>query len=94
MLTKLLLRFGLCVVDLDAIARALAAAILDTHDLWTLAETGTLNELRRRYARLALETGLPLAAQRTVAAAAWRYVLRVRDETPRGDPSRDFSFYR
>ena len=94
MLTRLLLRFGLAVVNLDLIARALALAIIRVHDLEMLERSGTEKELRRRYAILATETGLPIAAQGQVAAMAWGYIAAARDETPSPPTNRkEFSFY-
>lgn len=94
MLTRLLLRFGLTIVDLGSIARALALQIIRVHDLDTLERSGTERELRRRYAILATETGLPVAAQWQVGEMAWGYIAAARDEQPSKPVSRkDFSFY-
>lgn len=93
MITWLLLRWGLAVVDLDHVARALAAHLLRTHgaDVATLEQAGTVRELRRLYAVLATESGLPTTAQARVAELAWRYVVAAQDG-PQAT-SRGFSFY-
>lgn len=93
MLTRLLLFFRLAVVDLDLVARALAADLLRVHDATVLDEPGTLRELRRRYVLVAVETGLPVSAQARVAALAWGYVAAARDEQPNTVNRREFSFY-
>lgn len=93
-MTQLLLWLGIALVRLDPIARALALGIVDTHDLLTLSDADTVQELRRRYASLAIQTGLPLDAQGQVADMAWRYVAQVRDDTPPGTVGHYFSFYR
>ena len=92
MIHRILLYFGLSIVSLDLVARALAADILRTHDVTLLDDYGTVQELRRRYAMVATETGLPLHAQARVAQMAWAYVRAARDQTQvSGD--REFSFY-
>jgi len=84
MIDRILLYFGMALAPLDLVARALAANIVQTHDLYTLDEAGTVRELQRRYASIAIETGLPMGAQRQVATMAWRYIAQARDEKPRG----------
>lgn len=93
MITWLLLRFGLAVIDLDHVARALAAHLLHTHgaDVATLEQAGTVRELRRLYAVLATESGLPTVAQARVADMAWRYVVAAQDRPQTA--TREFSFY-
>lgn len=94
MLARLLLRLGIAIVDLDLVARALSMEIIRTHDLEVLDVTGTQTELRRRYAAIATQTGLPIAAQRRVAEMAWAYIAAARDETVMGATNRkDFSLY-
>lgn len=92
MIARLLLLLNLCVVDLDLVARALAADVLRVHEVAVLDEVGTLRELRRRYVLVAVETGLPVRAQARVAALAWGYIAAARDEQPPIN-RREFSFY-
>jgi hypothetical protein len=91
MITWLLLRFGIALVDLDLVARTLAAHILNTHEPATLEYSGTLRELRRMYAVTAVETGLPAEAQARVADMAWRYVATA--QTQPTTEGAGFSFY-
>lgn len=92
MIARLLLLLGLAVIDLDLVARALASNILHTHDVDVLDSDGTIRELRRRYTMVAIETGLPIAAQRKVADMAWRYIAEAQTEP--GEVNRkEFSFY-
>jgi len=93
MIARILLYFGLALVDLDLVARALAADVLRVHDVAVLDEPGTLRELRRRYVLVAVETGLPVSAQARVAALAWRYIVAARDAMPDTVNRREFSFY-
>lgn len=93
MITRLLLLLNLCVVDLDLVARALAADVLRVHDAAVLDPPGTLRELRRRYVLVAVETGLPVTAQARVAELAWRYIVAARDAMPDTVNRREFSFY-
>lgn len=90
----LLLWMGIALVRLDPIARALALGIVDTHDLTTLSDVDTVQELRRRYASLAIQTGLPLDAQKQIADMAWDYVVRARNDVAQGTVGYYFSFYR
>ena len=94
MLTRILLYFGIALIDLDLVARALASDMLRLHgsDVATLSETGTLRELQRKYALLAVETGLPMDAQRTVARMAWAF-MRAAGALPDPNRSKEFSFY-
>ncbi len=93
MITKWLLWFGLAVVDLDLVARALASDVLRVHEVDMLDQPGTLRELRRRYAMVAVGTGLPIEAQARVAEMAWSYIAAARD-APQGVANRkEFSFY-
>lgn len=93
MITKWLLWFGLAVVDLDLIARALASDVLRVHEVDMLDQPGTLRELRQRYARIAVETGLPVEAQARAAEMAWRYITAAQD-APQGVVNHEgFSFY-
>lgn len=93
MITRLLLRFGFAVVDLDLVARQIAADVLRVHDVDVLEPRGTMQELRRRYAVVAVETGLPVGAQGKVAEMAWAYIAAAQAE-PRPAPNRkEFSFY-
>ncbi len=92
MLTRLLLHLNLAVCDLDLIARALAADLLRVHDVDVLAQYGTVRELRRRYAMLAVETGLPIGAQERVSEMAWGYIAAAQDE-PQAVNRKEFSFY-
>lgn len=93
MIARLLLLLNLACVDLDLVARALAADVLRVHDAAVLDEPGTLRELRRRYVLVAVETGLPVAAQARVATLAWQYIRAARDEMPDTVNRREFSFY-
>lgn len=94
MLNKLLLRLGLALVDLDLVARVLAADLMRGQDLDVLEANGTKRELRRKYAAVALETGLPLAAQEKVGEMAWQYMAAARDEQkPQAVNRKEFSFY-
>lgn len=94
MLNWILLRFGFCVLPLDHVARALAAAIVDSHDLTTLSDADTIQELRRRYVSIAIQTGLPLAVQQQVARDAWHYIDQARGPDVPGTVGRYFTFYR
>lgn len=92
MIARLLLFFRLAVVDLDLVARALAADVLRVHEVAVLDEVGTLRELRRRYVLVAVETGMPVTAQARVAELAWGYIAAARAEQPPVN-RREFSFY-
>lgn len=92
MITRILLRFGLAVVDLDLVARQIAADVLRVHDVDVLEPHGTRQELRRRYAVVAVEVGLPVTAQARVADMAWTYIAAAQQEPTRTD-RREFSFY-
>lgn len=92
MISRLLLRLGLAVVDLDLVARVLAADVLRVHEPGTLDHYGTLQELRRRYVSTAVETGLPLVAQAKVADMAWAYIAAAQNE-PVVVNRKEFSFY-
>jgi hypothetical protein len=91
-LSRILLHFGLCLFPIDATARALASSIVQTHDLDALDQAGTVRELRRRYANIAIETGLPIDVQQAVADAAWRYIAQARGERPAPN-NKEFRFY-
>ena len=93
MITWLLLHLGIAVIDLDHVARALAAHMLRTHgaDVATLEPHGTQRELRRLYAVIATESGLPVAAQAKVGRMAWQYIAAAQDAPQ--TPTREFSFY-
>lgn len=93
MITRLLLLLNLCVVDLDLVARALAADVLRVHDAAALDQPGTLRELQRRYVLVAVETGLPVGAQRRVSVLAWQYIVAARAEMPDTVNRREFGFY-
>ncbi len=93
MLTSLLLRLGIAVVNLDLVARVLAADVLRVHEVDVLDPYGTLHELRRRYASLAVETGLPMAAQRKVADMAWGYIAQAQEQPSEPSNRREFTFY-
>ena len=92
MIARILLRFGIAVVDLDLVARQIAADVLRVHDVDVLEQTGTHQELRRRYAVVAVEVGLPVSAQRKVADIAWAYIAAAQAEPQRVD-RREFGFY-
>jgi hypothetical protein len=95
MLTRILLYFGIALIDLDLVARALASDMLRLHgpDIVTLDEYGATRELKRRYALLAIEAGLPIAAQATVAGMAWKMITTASDEFPKTGNRKEFSFY-
>lgn len=93
MITRFLLRFGLVLVDLAPVARALAADVMRTHDVDVLDTYGTQRALRRRYALWATQTGLPIAAQRKVAEMAWTYIVAAQDKPPQAQSHKEFSFY-
>jgi hypothetical protein len=94
MLTRLLLLFHISLVDLDLVARALATDLIRTHDLDVLDSYGTQKELRRKYAVVSVQTGLPIHAQRKVAEMAWQYVAAARDTQEEAERNRkEFSFY-
>lgn len=93
MIHRILLYFGLSIVSLDLVARALASDILRTHDVTLLDTHGTVQELRRRYAMVATETGLPMHAQGRVAEMAWRYVAAAQAQPQADANRREFSFY-
>lgn len=92
MITKLLLRFGIAVVNLDLVARQIAADVLRVHDVDVLEPHGTHQELRRRYASVAVEVGLPVSAQERVAEMAWTYI-KAAQKVPQPTSRREFSFY-
>lgn len=92
MITRILLRFGLAVVDLDLVARQIAADVLRVHDVDVLNADTTHQELRRRYAVVAVETGLPVSAQRKVADIAWAYIAAAQAE-PTQVNRKEFSLY-
>lgn len=94
MLTRILLAFGIAIVHLDLTARVLADDILRLHkdDVARLDAAGTVRELKRKYAVLATETGLPMGAQAKVAEMAWRYVAAAAGNTS-ASVGREFSFY-
>lgn len=94
MLTRILLYFGIALIDLDLVARALASDMLRMHghEVSTLDEYGTVRELKRKYAVLATETGLPVAAQRKVAEMAWTH-LQAAGASPDPNRGKEFSFY-
>ena len=93
MFTKLLLHYGYVLTPLDSMARVLASSVVATHDLDTLDQAGTVRELKRRYANIAIETGLPIEAQGKVADMAWGYIARAREQKPRATNNREFRFY-
>jgi hypothetical protein len=95
MLTRILLYFGIALIDLDLVARALASDMLRLHgpDIVTLDEYGATRELKRRYALLAIEAGLPIAAQAAVAQMAWKMIATASDEFPKTGNRKEFSFY-
>ena len=92
MITRILLRFGIAIVDLDLVARQIAADVLRVHDVDALEKYGTMQELRRRYAVVAVEVGLPVSAQRKVADIAWAYIVAAQASPQKAD-RREFSFY-
>jgi hypothetical protein len=96
MLTWILLKFGLALIDFDLIARALAARLLRIHgsDIDTLNPQGSQQELGRHYAILAVEAGLPVAAKKRVAKLAWRYIEQAQNNPiPSLNSRKEFSFY-
>ena len=94
MIARILLRFGFGLVNLDLVARVLAADLMRGQDLSVLNAENTTKELRRKYALVAMETGMPLAAQKRVGDMAWRYMAAARDEQPQPPVNRkEFSFY-
>jgi hypothetical protein len=95
MITRILLYFGIAIIDLDLVARALASDILRMHgaDIVTLEAEGTRREMRRKYAILATETGLPIQAQRKAADMAWSFIRAAQDDPDYTEVRKDFSFY-
>lgn len=93
MISKFLLHFALALVNLDLVARLLAIEIMRYHELDTLNEENTQAELRRRYANIATQTGLPIEAQEQVAKMAWGHIAAARDETPTERNRSGFNFY-
>jgi predicted kinase len=93
MIARFLAHFGLALVDLDLVARALAADLLRTHEVAVLDSYGTQQELRRQYALLATQTGLPIHAQRQVAQMAWQYVAAAQEAQAQTPNRKEFSFY-
>lgn len=95
MLTRILLHFGIAIVDLDLVARALASDMLRMHgaEIATLDQVGTLRELKRKYAVLATETGLPIGAQRKAAEMAWQMIAAAADLPKATNARKEFSFY-
>jgi len=93
MITRILSYFGLTLVSLDLVARALASDLLRTHNIDVLDEYGTLQELRRRYVLVAVETGLPVTVQAQVAQMAWGYIVAARSTQAQPTHRKEFSFY-
>jgi hypothetical protein len=94
MLSRLLLLLRIAVVDLDLVSRALATDLIRTHDIDVLDAYGTQKELRRKYAVVATQTGLPIHAQRKVAEMAWEHVAAAQDRQEEAKGNRkEFSFY-
>ena len=93
MITRILAYFGLALAPLDLIARALASDLLRTHNIDVLDEYGTLQELRRRYVLVAVETGLPMHVQAQVARLAWGYIVAARSAQAQPTNRKEFSFY-
>ena len=92
MIDRILSWFGLAVVDLDHIARQLAADTLEDWrgDLWMLNRGESLRSWRSKYLILAARYGLPTSAAGRVADMAWRYVADAHDEPVQ---VQEFAFY-
>src|SRR5690606_18445379 len=89
MIAWLLARLNLACVDLDLIARALAADVLRVHgvDVHALNEQQARREIHVRYTELAVRTGLPEQAGKRVADLVWRYIRQAQAHAPQPDNS-------
>ena len=83
--------FGVYLLDLQAVARALAETVIRDFDPSTLEIAGTHQYLRTKYMRLVAEYGLPARACNRVAGMALRLVLQAAGENAGSPPP--FAFY-
>lgn len=90
-MTNFLARFHIWTLDIDAVARALAATIFDEYEVAVLEPTATRQFLRTRYMRLVAAYGLPAGAVDAVADRAWSLCAKAR-EIP-VVPEREFAFF-
>jgi hypothetical protein len=96
MLRRLLLRWlGLATVDVERVAQALAATVLDDYAgmLEELEPAGTRQYLRTQYMRLVSRYGLPGEVCNPVADRAWAIIIATRGGTPDAATSDEFAFY-
>ena len=84
-------QLGYAVLDLDAVARALARRLLADFEADSLDQRGTMNYLRTRYMRLVADYGLPDDCCNDVAERAWAIVALARGEDVGAEPA--FQFY-
>ena len=75
----LLSRLGYATLDLDAVARAMAANVLRDYDAETLDPASAVQYFRTRYMRLVSEYGLPPECVNDVASRAWAIVAATRN---------------
>ena len=86
--------FGLAWVDLDDVARALAAHLLHDYaaDVAVLERGGTIQHLRTKYMGLVADYGLPAHVCNQVADRAWALIAKAQNvET--ADVGGKFAFY-
>ena len=76
---RLLMSLGYAVLDMDAVARAMASRVLSDFDPVTLDPLTCTQYFRTRYMRLVSDYGLPADACVDVADRAWRIVAKARD---------------
>jgi hypothetical protein len=95
MLQRLLQMMGLATIDLQRVAQALAAGILDDYAgmLDELNPTSTTQYLRTQYMRLVGRYGLPGEPCNEVADRAWAIVAKARGGAPDAATSAKFAFY-
>ena len=91
MVEWVLARLGYAVLDLDAVARALAGRLLADYEATSLDQLGTMNYLRTRYMRLVADYGLPADCCSDVAGRAWSIVARAKGDDVGSEPA--FKFY-
>lgn len=78
MMQWILARLGFAVVDLDAVAKAMAGKVIADYDPIFLDPQSTIQFFRTKYMRMVIEFGLPAEACNDVADRAWRIVAAAR----------------
>ena len=79
MMQRILSALGYAVLDLDAVANAMASRVLQDFDPVTLDPTSCVQYFRTKYMRWVAEYGMPADACNDVADRAWRVVAKARD---------------